>query len=229
MQRTLVYKMAREGDPDRLGCFGIRDHMGEIRNLKFDAVIGIGGIGSDAKRSGIASRVVWIGMSLHRQSDMPNGWRGDLVISHEFLYLGNRGPKLCEVAPHLAKLMYANKSRKYLSSGFDQKVMGEIQKLLAIAKQEVLANQKAMLKISAESKKLTINHPKTSKTPRSRNPKSGSLSASRQSKSNTVLPPLVSFVTPRKWRTSSPAQTRIPDDYMRPMSKTYDMPEYDLE
>ncbi len=45
------------------------------------------------------------------------------------------------------------------------------------------------------------------------------------------LPPLVTYVKPRKPRHSEKRDvaSRVPKDYMRPMSKEYDMPEYDLE
>jgi len=52
--RTLIYKRTHTGDPDANGCFGIYDCMGRVRALDFDAVIGIGGIGSEAQWAGIA-------------------------------------------------------------------------------------------------------------------------------------------------------------------------------
>jgi hypothetical protein len=41
--RTLIYKRTHSGDSDKMGCFGIWDCMGRLRNMAFDAVIGVGG------------------------------------------------------------------------------------------------------------------------------------------------------------------------------------------
>jgi hypothetical protein len=55
IMRTLIYKRTHTGDPDpESGVFGNRDCMGTVRGRRFDAVIGIGGIGSMPKRQGIA-------------------------------------------------------------------------------------------------------------------------------------------------------------------------------
>src|SRR6266487_386945 len=62
IMRILVYKRTHNGDPDSNGCFGIDDCMGMVRYRPFDAVIGIGGIGSDAQANGIAGKVNWIGI-----------------------------------------------------------------------------------------------------------------------------------------------------------------------
>src|SRR5437867_10741882 len=42
--QILTYKRTHNGDPDVYGCFGIHDCMGSVRDLPFDAVIGVGGI-----------------------------------------------------------------------------------------------------------------------------------------------------------------------------------------
>ena len=60
--RTLVYKRTHNGDPDALGQFGIHDCMGSVRAREYDAVIGIGGIGDEPKKQGIAGKINWIGV-----------------------------------------------------------------------------------------------------------------------------------------------------------------------
>ena len=49
--RVLVYKRTHNGDPDTSGCFGVYDCMGAVRDWEFDAVIGVGGIGPEARAS----------------------------------------------------------------------------------------------------------------------------------------------------------------------------------
>ena len=58
----LIYKRTHNGDPDRFGHFGINDCMGQLRARRFDAVIGVGGIGAEPKSLGIAGKVNWIGI-----------------------------------------------------------------------------------------------------------------------------------------------------------------------
>ena len=55
--RTLIYKRTHSGDPDpESGVFGNNDCMGRVKGWQYDAVIGIGGIGQEPTRYGIAGR-----------------------------------------------------------------------------------------------------------------------------------------------------------------------------
>lgn len=74
--RTLIYKRTHTGDPDASGCFGICDCMGRVRAMDFDAVIGIGGIGSEAKGAGIAGKITWIGIGAHKEVGDGRGPQG---------------------------------------------------------------------------------------------------------------------------------------------------------
>ncbi|WP_112487513.1 hypothetical protein [Thiomonas sp. X19] len=47
--RILTYKRTHVGDPDEFGRFGINDCMGRVRGYRYDAVIGVGGTGWEAK------------------------------------------------------------------------------------------------------------------------------------------------------------------------------------
>lgn len=76
--RALIYKRTHTGDPDRFGRFGINDCMGGIRNLRFDAVISVGGIGAEPQSFGIAQKLTWIGIG-PRRSSAGSGRRGDII------------------------------------------------------------------------------------------------------------------------------------------------------
>jgi hypothetical protein len=58
----LIYKRTHRGDPDADGVFGIHDCMGSVRDFAYDAVVGVGGIGDDARAHGIAGKINWIGV-----------------------------------------------------------------------------------------------------------------------------------------------------------------------
>lgn len=64
--RVLVYKRTHHGDPNTNSCFGVRDCMGSVRSWHFDAVIGVGGIGPEARTNGISGTASWIGIGPHK-------------------------------------------------------------------------------------------------------------------------------------------------------------------
>ena len=130
--RTLVYKRAHSGDPDSQGQFGIADCMGSVRARDFDAVIGVGGQGAEAERSGIDRKLTWIGIGPHK-TDV-DGLHGPLVTFDHFLYFGADGPDLACEAPHLAKLMYEKKARVAMS--FDALEQADVDHLLSLAEHE---------------------------------------------------------------------------------------------
>ncbi len=71
--RTLRYKRTHSNDPDpKTGVFGNRDCMGQVRAWDFDAVIGVGGVGDEPKRHGIAGRLTWIGIGPQKFFDDPD-------------------------------------------------------------------------------------------------------------------------------------------------------------
>lgn len=105
--RVLIYKRTHNGDPDRFGRFGINDCMGRVRSRRFDAVIGVGGIGAEPKREGIAGKVNWVGIGPHRQP----GIRGPIVTFDHFIDFGTEGPDLVAIAPQLAERVYGRNVR----------------------------------------------------------------------------------------------------------------------
>lgn len=112
--RILTYKRTHVGDPDRTGTFGIHGCMGNVRNWEFDAVIGIGGIGSEPQSHGIAGRVTWAGRKPKKRQSLSGV--GMLVTFEAFTLLDGNGPLLSEIAPNLARRMYEGRVRTLLDS-----------------------------------------------------------------------------------------------------------------
>ena len=107
LMRTLIYKRTHSGDPDPdAGVFGNHNCMKTVRGRRFDAVIGIGGVGRVPESHGIAGKLTWVGIGPHKvvdnlaQPDCPR------VTFDHFWYLGKQGPSLREKYPALASRMY---------------------------------------------------------------------------------------------------------------------------
>jgi hypothetical protein len=158
--RTLVYKRTHPGDPDVGGRFGNEDCMGQVRSWQFDAVIGVGGIGSEPRRHGIAGKVNWISIGPRRVLPPPN-WRGPLVTFKHFLLEEEEdGPDFDLVAPTLAKGIYSNNVRVVMRA-LDTTEQAEIDKVLtrawsappspAAAGRAAIANKPGRLNSTARS------------------------------------------------------------------------------
>ncbi len=119
--RTLIYKRTHTGDPDANGCFGTYDCMGRVRALEFDAVIGIGGIGRDARAAGIAGKITWIGIGARRAT---SDGRGPQITFDHFLLFDVRGELLSDIAPTLAKRFHLDNGPRYV---FDEN-LSEVEK-----------------------------------------------------------------------------------------------------
>jgi hypothetical protein len=107
--RILIYKRTHRGDPDASGVFGIRDCMGRVRDLAYDAVIGIGGIGTEPKACGIGGKINWIGIGPHKVPAPSK--KGPLVTFDHFRFYDKRGPDFVSEAPNLARRMYGHNVR----------------------------------------------------------------------------------------------------------------------
>lgn len=126
--RTLVYKRTNEGDPDPdTGLFGNNDCMGRVRGWHFDAVIGVGGVGSKAVSSGLAGKLTWVGIGPHCKR--ASGCRGPQVSFDHFLYYGQEGPTLEECAPHLATHIYGGRVRATMTCS-SSKESAEVDRIL---------------------------------------------------------------------------------------------------
>lgn len=130
---TFIYKRTHKGDPDEDGFFGVEDCMGRIRGCDFDAVIGIGGIGRQARSQTIDRRVNWIGIG-PRRSSLP-GKRGPIVTFERFALFEDKGQRLHLKAPTLARRMYSRRSPRFVfSHKLTTTEQKEIAKLLELAR-----------------------------------------------------------------------------------------------
>lgn len=126
----LLYKRTHNGDPDHAGCFGIHDCMGSIRDRDFEAVIGVGGLGSHAKANGIDGKVNWIGIGPRKVR--VKGKRGAEVTFDHFLDYGTRGPDFRVIAPTLANRVYRDNIRVLLRS-FTAAELSEARNIVSLA------------------------------------------------------------------------------------------------
>jgi hypothetical protein len=127
----LIYKRTHNGDPDSRGLFGVYDCMGLVRAWRFDAVIGVGGIGAEPTRQALDGKVNWIGIGPHRRRVI--GKRGPIVTFDHFRFFGARGPAFAKVAPQLAGRMYSHNVRALMNAVSESERM-EVEGILALAK-----------------------------------------------------------------------------------------------
>lgn len=113
--RVLIYKQTHIGDPDKYGCWGQTDCMGRVRDIKYDAVIGAGGISGWPQKVGIAGKVTWIGLTATKFQQ--HGYRGSIVQFRKFIRLETNGPLLSSEAPVLAKRLYGCHPRYFIAKG----------------------------------------------------------------------------------------------------------------
>ena len=126
--RTLVYKRTHNGDPDPSGRFGAYDCMGSVRAREYQAVIGVGGIGSEPRDAGIAEKINWIGIGPHQ---LGAGKRGPIVAFDHFRWFGRSGRRLAEIAPALAAHIYGRNVRSLMT--FTQREASEVTAILGLA------------------------------------------------------------------------------------------------
>jgi hypothetical protein len=101
--RTLIYKRTHIDDPSPAhGVFGEYDCMHSVRGRCFDAVIGVGGIGSQPKSLDIARKITWVGIGPHKHDDP----RQPKVSFDHFWCPNAKGPAFAELAPKLAERIY---------------------------------------------------------------------------------------------------------------------------
>jgi hypothetical protein len=128
--RTLIYKRTHSGDPEPAsGVFGSsegRGCMGQVRGYQFDAVIGIGGISSWPQREGIAGRLTWVGIGPHKSGDPAY----PLVTFDHFLYWGERGELVRNIAPRLFARIYPRNVRLIMSDSLSDLELAEVATIL---------------------------------------------------------------------------------------------------
>lgn len=109
---VLIYKRTHPGDPSPFGEFGNEDCMGQVRNFGFDFVIGVGGIGPEARSHHLNGKINWVGRWPTRG---PHPWskRGELVTfaPGDFRIFEESGPLLRNVSATLNNRVYKNRNR----------------------------------------------------------------------------------------------------------------------
>lgn len=145
--RTLIYKRTHSGDPDpKTGVFGNKNCMGMVRRWRFDAAIGIGGVGRKPELNRIARKLTWVGIGKHEifvDPDRPFVTRDHpLVTFDHFLYYGACGQLLEEIAPALARRMY-NKNVRVLMDSLSSEERREVDKILGLARNALPSSQVA--------------------------------------------------------------------------------------
>lgn len=113
--RILTYKRTHIGDPDAFGRFGINDCMGRVRSYHYDAVIGVGGTGWEARSFGIDRKITWVGIGPKRKHG-GNDRRAEIVEFEHFVLFDCAGPLLCSLAPNLANKIY--NGRRYILDAY---------------------------------------------------------------------------------------------------------------
>lgn len=113
--RILTYKRTHVGDPDNFGRFGTNDCMGRVRGYRYDAVIGVGGIGPEAKSHNIARKITWVGVGPKRKYGGSNR-RAAIIEFEHFVLFDHAGPLLSSRAPNLAEKIYSG--RRYILDAY---------------------------------------------------------------------------------------------------------------
>lgn len=131
---TMIYKMARLNDPDRLsGVWGNRDCMGRVRARSFHAVIGVGGCGPEPIKNGIRERLVWIGIGPKVISQAQRG----PIYSFEHFLPAEREVDVRSSYPTLAAMLYDTKTYQRVPimnvAGGNPKLDEEVKALLKMA------------------------------------------------------------------------------------------------
>jgi hypothetical protein len=157
--RVLIYKRTHTGDPDQNGVFGVRDCMGKVRGFKYDAVLGVGGVGGEPVCNGIDRKITWIGIS--PRIGRVNG-RGPLVTFDHFLLFDENGPEFGSWAPSTAERFYGQKVR-YVMQDIDLSERGELQDVIAWATENAGASKATAASTYRGFKVKCISRPPLSK------------------------------------------------------------------
>jgi len=131
--RVLVYKRTHPHDPGIEGVFGNQDCMGQVRAFNYDVVVGIGGIGAEARSHGIDRRLNWIGIGPILGPDHAN--RGHPTFTFEYFVLQEHtGAYFDTHCPRLAEAMYDSGCRFRLNHTAEH--IQELKRLVAWAKRK---------------------------------------------------------------------------------------------
>ena len=120
--RILTYKRTHVGDPDESGRFGINDCMGRVRGYRYDAVIGVGGTGWEARSHDIDRKITWVGIGPKRKYGGSNR-RAAIIEFEHFVLFDHAGPLLYSFAPNLANKIY--NGRRYILDAYSDLEISE--------------------------------------------------------------------------------------------------------
>ena len=109
--------------------------MGGDRAWKFNAVIGVGGKGGEARMNGIDRKLNWVGIGADRFYDNTGRL---LVRFRHFKHWGDQGALLKDLTPNLAQYIYEGGVRVMMHSSAssrprDMDLRKEVQDILALA------------------------------------------------------------------------------------------------
>ncbi len=128
--RTLVYKRTHRGDPDKSGVFGCNGCMGRVRAWPFEAVVGVGGVGDEPIREGIAYKLTWVGVGARTKNVA--WWPDPVVVFDHFGLFDDAGEDFRELAPLLAHRIYTRHIRATMT--FTPAEAKEVKRLLTRAR-----------------------------------------------------------------------------------------------
>jgi hypothetical protein len=175
MSRILVYKRTHPHDPGVEGVFGNQDCMGQIRGFDYDVVVGIGGIGTEARSHGIDRRLNWIGIGRIHGPVHPNRNHPTFTFRH-FVLQEHTGAFFDVHCPQLAEAMYDNGCRFRFNHTAEH--MRELERLVAWAKRKagprgLYVAPNLRLQEQTDDKCLQPDCRPTVCTPKSRRPRGG--------------------------------------------------------
>lgn len=129
--------------------------MGRVRKYDFDAVIGVGGIGSEPRAHGIDGKITWVGVNPIRKPSV--GATASIVTFEHFILWDSHGPYLHSIAPALSRRMYEGKARVLLA-GYTPEELAEAHGIVEWALREhsgsaTLAKGNSVRGVSAGSKR----------------------------------------------------------------------------
>ena len=126
--------------------------MGRVRSSRFDAVIGVGGIGSQATAQGIARKVNWIGVGARKKAS--TGDRGPQITFDHFVLFDETGKQLHAIAPMLARRMcVSNGARVLISDNLNEAEREEVSRLLKLAKNAPPSRERARRQFHAKGER----------------------------------------------------------------------------
>jgi len=103
--------------------------MGAVRGRALDAVVGVGGIGREARSHNIHGKIDWVGLGPKKHAAL--GYRGPILTFAQIREFDGKGPLLRDFAPRIAARMYDGNPRMVMS--FSAEEWAELEGILKLA------------------------------------------------------------------------------------------------